>query len=243
MNRVLTLQQAARHIHIPERELFHLAQRGDVPVRKRGDEFFFEHGRIDEWAQRNILQLSDRELARRHGEAVGERIRASRDTALIPLLFAPDRISVSLSSRTRHGAIRDLVALAFDTGFLYDDAEFLQEVSDREDEASTAMPGGVAFLLAHRHDPYRASESFCLLGRAVHPVHFGASDGEPTDLFFLLCCIDDELHLHTLARLALLCRDEDLLGALREAADAAEMYDLLVSAEQRILTTLKPQSC
>lgn len=242
MNRVLTLRQAARHIHIPERELYHLAQQGDVPVRKRGDEFFFEHGRIDEWAQRNILQLSDRELARRHGDAVGERIRASRDTALIPLLFAPDRIAPELASRTRRGAIRDLVALAFDTGLLYDDAEFLQEVSDREDEASTAMPGGVAFLHAHRHDPYRASESFCILGRAVHPVPFGAPDGEPTDLFFLLCCIDDELHLHTLARLSLLGRDGTLPGALRDAADASAMYGLLVAAEERVLATLKHES-
>ena len=225
---------------MPERELYHLAQRGDVPVRKRGDEFFFEHGRIDEWAQRNILQLSDRELARRHGEAVGERVRASRETALVPLLFTPDRISAGLASRTRHGAIRDLVAAAFDTRLLYDDAEFLQEVSAREDEASTAVPGGVAFLHAHRHDPYRASESFCLLGRAVHPVYFGSPDGEPTDLFFLLCCIDDELHLHPLARLSLLCRDDSLLAALREAADADEMYGLLVETEERVLATLKP---
>lgn len=238
VNKVLTLEQAARHIHILPRELLHLAQQGEIPSRRRGDDYYFEHDAVDEWAQRDILLQNDRKLRERYRERMREEKRSIPEDGLISMLFRPDWISASLASRTRPGLIRDMVALAFSTGSLYDDAQFLQDVSEREELCSTAMPGGVALMHARHHDAYRASESFAVFARAERPIHFGCEDGEPTDLFFLVCCTDDELHLRALSRICALCRQEGVLDALRACEDALSIYTTLVETERSFLSSL-----
>jgi mannitol/fructose-specific phosphotransferase system IIA component (Ntr-type) len=78
-------------------------------------------------------------------------------------------------------------------------------------------------------------KSFIVVGRPIQEIHFGAPDGEPTRLFFLLCCQDDRLHLHTLARLCLIAQKTKILEQLRDAPDAQAMRDALIAAEQEIL--------
>lgn len=238
MNRVLTIEQAARHIHVDARELLHLAQRGEIPCRRRGDDYFLEHRAVDEWAQRNIMALKPKSLTDRHRAAIIERRRPIREDRLVESLARPEWIDPALPSRTRPGVIRDMVALALKTGLLYDDVLLQQAIEEREQAASTAIGEGAAFLHARYHDPYCASESFIALGRTVHPIFFGAQDGQTTDLFFLICCVDDELHLHALARLCLLMHGTDLPGRLREAGSAGEMCQCLLEAESQFLASM-----
>jgi mannitol/fructose-specific phosphotransferase system IIA component (Ntr-type) len=82
------------------------------------------------------------------------------------------------------------------------------------------------------------SESFLVVGRTIQPIHFGAQDGLPSDIFFLLCCQDDRLHLHTLARLCSLCMETPLLETLRQADSSQEMLDALLESEQEIIRRL-----
>jgi mannitol/fructose-specific phosphotransferase system IIA component (Ntr-type) len=77
--------------------------------------------------------------------------------------------------------------------------------------------------------------SFIVLGRTIQPIPFGAPDGRATDLFFLVGCPDDRLHLHTLARICLMAQKTDLLDALRQAADADAMFESLVASEKTVL--------
>ena len=237
-HRVLSLQQAARHIRIPERELFHLVQRDEIPYQRRGDEVLFEHRLLDDWAQRRILGLPTKSLTEHHREAVADRTRHASEDALVERLFRPDWINPELTSRTKPGVIRDMVKLAVATGLLYDDATLHREIEEREAISSTAINGRTAFLHARYHDPYQASDSFVVLGKTTQPIFFGAQDGEETDLFFLICCTDDSLHLHTLARLCMLAHGSTMLADLRAAATAEEMYSILRNAEHDLLKTM-----
>lgn len=238
-HRILSLQQAARHIRINERELFHLVQREEIPYQRRGEEILFEHRLLDDWAQRRILGLPTQSLAQHHREGVAARSgAAAEDDVLVERLFRPEWINPALSSRTKPGVIRDMVALAASTGLLYEDAVLQREIEERESASSTAVGGGAAFLHARYHDPYHASDSFVVFGRTVQHIFFGAQDGEETDLFFLICCTDAALHLHTLARLCMLAHGTMLLSDLRAATTAEEMYRILCHAETDLLKTL-----
>jgi len=76
-----------------------------------------------------------------------------------------------------------------------------------------------------------------VLGRTVQEIPFGAPDGGSTDLFFLLGCPDDRLHLHTLARLCLMAQTTSLLTDLRQCVDAQAMCRAILLAEETALTT------
>ena len=88
---------------------------------------------------------------------------------------------------------------------------------------------------ARHHAAYRFEGSFIVLGRTIQAVPFGAPDGRSTRLFFMICCEDDRIHLHTLARLCLLAQKTDVIAQLFEVSDAPAAHEAMVAAEKSVL--------
>ena len=220
-------------------DLRHFAQRGEVASVKRGDMYFFEHRELDEWAQRRLMVLNEKTLTAEHKVAMIERRRNDGHDFHVADLLRPETIAPTLTAKGRAGVLRDMTDFADSTGLLFDPETLFAELSAREEVASTAAGGGVAFLHPRYHDPYLFQETFLALGRTVRPVFFGSQDGEGTDLFFMICCTDHTLHLHILARLCLLAHGTPLLQELREAPDAETMHAALKKAEDEFLGHMK----
>ena len=220
-------------------DLRHFAQRGEVASVKRGDMYFFEHRELDEWAQRRLMVLNEKTLTAEHKVAMIERRRNDGHDFHVADLLRPETIAPALTAKGRAGVLRDMTDFADSSGLLYDPETLFAELSAREEVASTAAGGGVAFLHPRYHDPYLFQETFLALGRTVRPVFFGSQDGEGTDLFFMICCTDHTLHLHILARLCLLAHGTPLLQELREAPDAETMHAALKKAEDEFLGHMK----
>lgn len=232
-------KSAAAHLHMSLNDLRHFAQRGEVASVKRGDMYFFEHRELDEWAQRRLMVLNDKTLTAEHKVAMIERRRNDGHDFHVADLLRPETIAPALTAKGRAGVLRDMTDFADSTGLLYDPETLFAELSAREEVASTAAAGGVAFLHPRYHDPYLFQETFLALGRTIRPVFFGSQDGEGTDLFFMICCTDHTLHLHILARLCLLAHGTTLLQELREAPDAETMHAALKKAEDEFLGHMK----
>ena len=238
--RTLDLQQAAAYLHLTCGEVEQLMKTADLPHERRGARVVFVRGELDAWASQRILGLPPKRLADYHQQSTRGTRAVFGGDALIPELLQPEYIEAALQSRTRKSVIRDLVAFAEKTGRVLDPAELLASVEEREALCSTGLPGGLAVLHCRNHQPYRFEGSFLVLGRTVQAIHFGAPDGRPTWLFILVCCQDERIHLHTLARLCLLAQKTDIIGRLYAAPDAAAMYAALVAAELTVLTGAKP---
>ena len=232
-------KSAAAHLHMSLNDLRHFAQRGEVASVKRGDMYFFEHRELDEWAQRRLMVRNEKTLTAEHKVAMIERRRNDGHDFHVADLLRPETIAPTLTAKGRAGVLRDMTDFADSTGLLYDPETLFAELSAREEVASTAAGGGVAFLHPRYHDPYLFQETFLALGRTVRPVFFGSQDGEGTDLFFMICCTDHTLHLHILARLCLLAHGTPLLQELREAPDAETMHAALKKSEDEFLGHMK----
>jgi len=238
--RTLDLAQAAAYLHLTCGEVEQLMKTADLPHEHRGARVVFLRGELDTWASQRILGLPPKRLADYHQQSTrGTRSVFGQD-ALVPELLQPDYIDAALQSRTKKSVIRDLVAFAEKTGRVLDPAELLASIGEREALGSTGLPGGLALVHCRTHRPYRFEGSFLVLGRTVQAIHFGAPDGRPTWLFFLICCQDERIHLHTLARLCLLAQKTDVIARLYAAPDAAAMYAALVAAETSVLADAKP---
>jgi nitrogen PTS system EIIA component len=114
----------------------------------------------------------------------------------------------------------------------------LTSLEARERLCSTALAGGVALLHPRNHEPYMFDDSFIVVGRTVQAVPFGSPDGATTDLFFLVCCQDDQIHLHVLARICMMAHHTSVLLEMREAPDAGAIYHALVASEEEVIRTL-----
>jgi excisionase family DNA binding protein len=239
-HRTFTVEEVADYLHIAPGDVERLLREGGMPHAMRGGRVLFQRGEIDAWASQRILGLPPRRLDAYHEMSMRGTLRVFPNRALIPDLLNPDYVNLELPSKTRASAIRDMVALADRTGRVFDRRGFLASVEAREALCTTALPGGFAILHARQLEAYQFEGSFIVLGRTIQDIPFGASDGRPTRLFFLVCCQDERIHLHTLARLCMIVQKTGVIAQLWEAPDANSAYGMIVAAEQAALRGHQP---
>ena len=237
--RLLNLEEVANYLHLKPADIEQRVKNKEIPFEKRGDRIVFRKAEIDAWASQHILGSTGRQLADYHTETTRFTRKILPLATLLPDMLDAGAIASAMTSKTRASILRDLVALAEKTGHLNDPKTLLASLEAREELCSTAVPGGFAVPHPRSHDPYLFDTSFIVVGRPVQEIHFGAPDGQPTYLFFLICCQDDRLHLHTLARLCLIAQKTKILEQLRDAPNAQTMRDSLLAAEHEILADRK----
>ncbi|MFA4944129.1 MAG: PTS sugar transporter subunit IIA [Lentisphaeria bacterium] len=239
--RTFTLEQVANYLHIPPPAVRELAHHGEIPCERQGGRLLFRKPAIDAWASQRILGMKPAPLADYHRQTTAQ--ARHEDDAAAPVrvgaLLLPEWNQPRLPARTRASVLRELAAAAERTGLVNDPATLLASLREREELCSTGLPGGLAIPHPRQHDPYLLAHSFILLARTPQPIPFGAPDGKQTDLFFLICCASDRIHLHVLARLCLLSQQTSLLVGLR-ACDTGEGMAAAVERAETALVAAGP---
>ncbi len=231
-------EEVADYLHLPVADVEELVKRREIPFEKAAGRVMFRRRDVDQWASQRLLGLTDKSLVEFHKRSSTKVHDMSRRHAIVSELLKPSYVDADMSCRTKSSVIRHMVDLAEKTELLYTKQDLLDSILEREQLCSTALAGGMALLHPQHHEPFMFEDSFVLLGRTIQPIPFGAPDGLTTDMFFMICCQDDRLHLHVLARLCMICYRTSCLLDLREAATAADMYDVITGAELDVLGTL-----
>jgi PTS system nitrogen regulatory IIA component len=236
---ILSLEAVAEYLHLTQADVAQRVKRNEIPHEKRGRRVVFSKEEIDQWASQRILRLPDQRLTEYHRKSTLDTREILPRQTILTEMIQPGYISPALPAKTKSSVLRELVSLAEKTGLLNNAQDLVASLEAREALCSTGMPGGFAIPHPRVHDPYLFERSFIVLGRTQQEIFFGAPDALPTRLFFLICCQDDRLHLHTLARICLVAQKTDILEQLRQAPDAASMHSALLAAEEEALAGTK----
>jgi nitrogen PTS system EIIA component len=236
--RTFSLKEASEYLHLPVADLEAMVRSDEIPFDRQGDRLVFRKKDVDSWASQRILGLSAGGLKAYHKKSSSKYHDLSKQHAIIPELMKPEYIEPALTSKTKASVVRDMAGLAVRTGLVPNAKDLLNSLEERERLLSTALAGGVALLHPRSHEPYMFDDSFIVAGRSTQALPFGSPDGATTDLFFLVCCQDDRIHLHVLARICMMAHHTSLLLELREAADAAAMYQVMVASEEEVIRSL-----
>ena len=229
------LAALARYLHLPLKQVTRLAERGKLPGRKVAGQWRFSRSEIHHWLEQRIGASDDEELVQLEG-ALRRAAVPSEYTISIEALLPQEAIAIPLAARTKSSVIRAMIELATQTGWLWDPDEMAQAVRQREQMYPTAMDNGVALLHPRRPLARILDRPFLALGRTQQGIPFGNPRGSLTDLFFLICSVDDSGHLRTLARLGRLLGDSEFVSELRQTQSAAEARSLIVQRERSLTT-------
>jgi nitrogen PTS system EIIA component len=240
--RTFGLEEVARYLHLSRADVERLVKDQDIPVERHGDRLVFRKVEVDAWASPRILGLEGRRLAEYHQKSSHDTEHIVAQAAIMPEMIRPEFIAPALTAKTKASVLRQMAALAGKTGRVCDPPSLLEGLEAREELCSTGVPGGLALLHSRNPEAYLFEAAFLALGRTIQQIPFGAPDGQPTNLFFLIGCPDDRMHLHTLARLCLMAQKTDLLVDLRQAPDDSTMCDSIIAAEQAVLVNRRPQA-
>jgi PTS system fructose-specific IIC component len=145
-------------------------------------------------------------------------------------LLSPDRIDLDLKGKKKREIIAELVDLLVKSGKVLYGKDIVDELIDREKEASTGIGKGVAIphkLMRGIHT------SIICFGRTGNPINFGALDGKQVDLFFLLLGPEGSAntHLRLLSKLSRYVHNDTFLAALRQAKTAEEVINIFSREE------------
>jgi len=233
--RTFGTDEVARYLHLSRADLDRLVKDQDIPFEKHGGRLVFRKVDIETWASQRILGLEGRPLAEYHQKSSNGARQIGQKEAIMPEMIQPEFIDPALAAKTKASVLREMVKLAEKTGRVCDPQALRQGLEAREELCSTGIPGGLALLHSRDPESYLFETSFLALGRTIQQIPFGAPDGQSTNLFFLIGCPDDRMHLHTLARLCLMAQKTDMLADIRQAADATSICECLIAAEQTVL--------
>jgi len=228
------IDSLAAYLHVDPAQVVRLVERGKLPGRKVGGQWRFSPAEIHHWLEERIGISNEAELMHMEG-ALRRATGLEKDHPLSIVEMLPlEAIAVPIGARTRGSVITSMVELAAKTGWLWDTAKMAEAVRAREDMVPTALDNGVALLHPRRPLANIVGQAFLAFGRTDKGIPFGAPRGALTDLFFLICSVDDPGHLRTLARLSRLISDPELLEQLREAPDAATARQAFIEREEKL---------
>jgi PTS system nitrogen regulatory IIA component len=230
----MTLEEVAKMLGADARRVERSAKRGEIPCQKVGGQLRFNRAEITEWLQRTMGAMSHENLAEVDAGITTQR-QTQQDEAIIAPLLRPEAVSTNLGSRTKNSALRELVALADKTGLVIDVKTLQDAVIHREELCSTAIERGAAIPHPRRPLPDAIAGPILVVARTGRGLAFGAPDGRLTSLFFLTASQDDRHHLHVLARLCRMLRDERFVDQLEAAETPREIIDLMKARELEVL--------
>jgi PTS system nitrogen regulatory IIA component len=229
------LDSLAAYLHLSSAQVSKLVERGKLPGRRIGGNWRFSHAEIHHWLEERIGVSAEEELLRVEGALHASAGANAHDWVSIAAMLPFEAIEIPLVARTRNSVVNSMVEVAARTGWLWDPQKMAEAVSSREDMHPTALENGVALLHPRRPMPSILGQAFLALGRTETGIPFGGSRGVLTDVFFLICSIDDRGHLQTLARLSRLIATPDFLAALRAAPDGRTAREVIAQAEQALV--------
>jgi fructose-specific phosphotransferase system IIA component len=145
-------------------------------------------------------------------------------------LIEEDLMNFDLQSASKEDVINELVELAARSKLIRDKDLLLQEVLKREKLVTTGVGWGVAFP----HAKTKAMKGIVIaFGRSTDGVDFGAMDGKPVHLFFMIAAPEDTIgaHLNVMARLSFLMKSPDNRERLQAAKNPGEVMEILDSVD------------
>lgn len=221
----------ARYLHLSPQQVIRLAERGLIPARKVAGQWRFPRAEVHHWLEQKICSAEDDQQLAEIETVVSQTGALPSETHFVSLtdLMPMEAIAIPLKARTRNSVICSMVDLAVRTGVLWDKRTMVKAVLAREAMYPTALENGVALL--HPRRPLRSilAQPLLCLGITPSGVPFGGSC--LTDIFFLICSVDDPGHLRVLTRLSRVLSLEGVVEALRSAPDAPTAHQVIRQAE------------
>lgn len=146
--------------------------------------------------------------------------------------------SVAIINAEDKSAILHALGDVFARAWKLDGDRVIEHLEERERQGSTGFGRGVAFPHAHFPD---ITCPMAALVRLCHPADFAAADAMPVELVFGLLSPENcgATHLHALAAISRLVRDEKVREALAEAPDEEALYSLLTNVADRDVPDIK----
>lgn len=223
---ILTLKELANHLRVNERTILRMQKSGQIKGIKVGGQWRFNGSQID------ALFFPGSPVS--DGSAAVPLSEFSPDRSGVPLsrLLRENRIIAEMEATTAEEAVDELMGPVVSGNLCLEPRQLRRAILDREKMLSTGVGNGIA--IPHPRNPVTtlAEPAVVVAGRSSKGIDFGAVDGKPVFVFFLIASQTVQTHLHILGCLARICSSSDAVTDLKAAPDSEKIMRALLIAER-----------
>ncbi|NOI35014.1 PTS fructose transporter subunit IIC [Vibrio cyclitrophicus] len=147
---------------------------------------------------------------------------------MITTLINQDLIKLSLSADSKEDVFKELIDILYAQGRISDKAQFLADIKAREEQGNTGFEEGIALPHAKSATVIKPA---VVIGVHKQGIEYGADDGQPSKLFFMIASPDggDNHHIEVLAELSSKLIEEGFIESFMNAQSEQEALELLLS--------------
>ena len=224
----LSVRDTAALLEVSNKTIYRWIKQQSIPAYRVQDQYRFNRAEILEWATSRRLNVSTALLF--EPEVEGQPV-----PSVLAALEAGG-VFYRVSGSDKESALRDVVdhlrlPPEVDRDFL------LRILLAREAIVSTAIGDGIA--IPHVRNPVvlhvgRPLLTLCFLENAIE---YGALDGKPVNTLFSIISPTTRAHLHLMAKLSFVLRDQGVRRVIRNQRSRAEILIEVGRAEQQLVTT------
>ncbi|EKO4004024.1 fructose-specific PTS transporter subunit EIIC [Vibrio fluvialis] len=150
---------------------------------------------------------------------------------MITKLINEDLIKLDLQATSKEDVFKELVSILYTQGRISDQTQFLADIKERETLGNTGFEDGVAI-------PHAKSTAVLapavVIGVSQSGIDYGAEDGLPSKLFFMIASPDggDNHHIEVLAELSSKLIEDGFIDAFLSATTSEQALALLLAKQE-----------
>ncbi|MCL9780171.1 fructose-specific PTS transporter subunit EIIC [Vibrio sp. S4M6] len=150
---------------------------------------------------------------------------------MITQLINENLINLNLKATSKDDVFKELIEILYQQGRINNKEHFLADVLAREELGNTGFEDGVA--LPHAKSA-AVVEPAVVIGVSQSGIEYGAEDGLPSKLFFMIASPDGGAnhHVEVLAELSSKLIEEGFIQRFLNATDEGEALELLLAKDQ-----------
>ncbi|MFA0190672.1 fructose-specific PTS transporter subunit EIIC [Vibrio lentus] len=147
---------------------------------------------------------------------------------MITTLINQDLIKLSLSANSKEDVFKELIDVLYAQGRISDKVQFLADIKAREEQGNTGFEEGIALPHAKSSAVIKPA---VVIGVHQQGIEYGADDGQPSKLFFMIASPDggDNHHIEVLAELSSKLIEEGFIESFMNAQSEEEALELLLT--------------
>ncbi|MEZ9836529.1 fructose-specific PTS transporter subunit EIIC [Vibrio sp. 10N.261.52.C11] len=147
---------------------------------------------------------------------------------MITTLINQDLIKLSLSANSKEDVFKELIDVLYAQGRISEKAQFLADIKAREEQGNTGFEEGIALPHAKSSAVIKPA---VVIGVHKQGIEYGADDGQPSKLFFMIASPDggDNHHIEVLAELSSKLIEEGFIESFMNAQSEQQALELLLT--------------
>ncbi|EEY38269.1 fructose-specific PTS transporter subunit EIIC [Vibrio mimicus] len=155
---------------------------------------------------------------------------------MINQLINANLIQLDLQANSKQEVFEELINILHAQGRISDKATFLNDIQAREELGNTGFEDGVA--IPHAKSA-AVTQPAVAIGVSKKGIDYGAEDGLPSTLFFMIASPDggDDHHIEVLAELSSKLIEEGFIDAFLNAETSEQALEILLKKSERATTT------